>query len=351
MFFTILAIIAKVLLTILKILLFLFLFVLLVTGLVLFVPVRYKVAGRYYEDEKTVKLRLSWLLHIVSFRVESDGREVSYILRIFGVKVFPGKSKNKQKRKVKPKSENKTKPRKNSKTNVENEIEEVSNKKYSLKVAETEPDIEISQNKEKTKHDIEISGNKKQIKQDIILDENKKNNGQKNKDNRKKSLWKDFISKLKRLMQFPKKVADLFRKLSYAVKKIFVAVRSGTEKAVLVKEFVFGEECLGFVCVVRDNVLHLWRHIKPKLLKIDMTIGFDDPAVTGQVLGIIAAFCGAAGIMPCVTPDFEKRVFESDIEIKGRVTVFVLLKILIKVYFCEELKEFKKSYKSIREVL
>ena len=55
--------------------------------------------------------------------------------------------------------------------------------------------------------------------------------------------------------------------------------------------------------------------------------------------------------MPCVTPDFEKRVFESDIEIKGRVTVFILLKILIKVYFCEELKEFKKSYKSIREVL
>ena len=119
-------------------------------------------------------------------------------------------------------------------------------------------------------------------------------------------------------MQFPKKAAALFRKLSYAVKKIFAAVRSGTEKAVLVKEFVFGEECLGFVCVVRDNVLHLWRHIKPKLLKIDMTIGFDDPAVTGQVLGIIAAFCGAAGIMPCVTPDFEKRVFESDIEIKGR---------------------------------
>lgn len=152
-------------------------------------------------------------------------------------------------------------------------------------------------------------------------------------------------------MQIPKKIANTFKKVSDAVKKIFAAVRSGKEKAVLVKEFVFGRECLDFVCVVRDNVLHLWRHIKPKLLRIDMTIGFDDPAVTGQVLGVIAAFCGAAGIMPCVTPDFEKRVFESDIEIKGRVTVFILLKILIKVYFCEELKEFKKSYKSIREVL
>ena len=83
MFFMILAIIAKVLLTILKILLFLFVFLVFVIGLILFVPVRYKAAGRYYENEKTFKLRLSWLLHIVSFRVESDGREVSYILRIF----------------------------------------------------------------------------------------------------------------------------------------------------------------------------------------------------------------------------------------------------------------------------
>ena len=226
---------------------------------------------------------------------------------------------------------------------------DIEDKTYPLKTAEREPDIEINENKENIKPDIELGENKTETKKDIK--QNKKNNKQKNKDKQKKSLWKNIVSKLKGLMQIPKKIADTFKKVSDAVKKIFAAVRSGKEKAVLVKEFVFGRECLDFVCVVRDNVLHLWRHIKPKLLRIDMTIGFDDPAVTGQVLGVIAAFCGAAGIMSCVTPDFEKRVFESDIEIKGRVTVFVLLKILIKVYFCEELKEFKKSYKSIREVL
>ena len=103
MFFTILAIIAKVLLTILKTLLFLFVFLVFVIGLILFVPVRYKAAGRYYENEKTFKLCLSWMLHIVSFRVESDGREVSYILRIFGVKVFPGKQKREKKNSVRKK--------------------------------------------------------------------------------------------------------------------------------------------------------------------------------------------------------------------------------------------------------
>lgn len=389
MFFTILAIIGKILLTILKILLFLLLLVLLVTGLVLFVPVRYDFSGSYHGDDIRAEGEVSWLIHFISLRFLYRDGKTPYILRIAGIKILPGKIKEKQERKGKQKAgakhKNKTTTRKSNKTTAENESKDsvvksgkdflrkndadradageekledvqkvdlkkdIEDKTYPLKTAEREPDIEINENKENIKPDIELGENKTETKKDIK--QNKKNNKQKNKDKQKKSLWKNIVSKLKGLMQIPKKIADTFKKVSDAVRKIFAAVRSGKEKAVLVKEFVFGRECLDFVCVVRDNVLHLWRHIKPKLLRIDMTIGFDDPAVTGQVLGVIAAFCGAARIMPCVTPDFEKRVFESDIEIKGRVTVFVLLKILIKVYFCEELKEFKKSYKSIREVL
>lgn len=389
MFFTILAIIGKILLTILKILLFLLLLVLLVTGLVLFVPVRYDFSGSYHGNDIRAEGEASWLIHFISLRFWYRDGKTPYILRIAGIKILPGKIKEKQERKGKQKAgakhKNKKTTRKSNKTTAENESKDsvvkggrdflikndadradageekledvqkvdlkkdIEDKTYPLKTAEREPDIEINENKENIKPDIELGENKTETKKDIK--QNKKNNKQKNKDKQKQSLWKNIVSKLKGLMQIPKKIADIFKKVSDAVKKIFAAVRSGKEKAVLVKEFVFGRECLDFVCVVRDNVLHLWRHIKPKLLRIDMTIGFDDPAVTGQVLGVIAAFCGAAGIMPCVTPDFEKRVFESDIEIKGRVTVFVLLKILIKVYFCEELKEFKKSYKSIREVL
>lgn len=389
MFFTILAIIGKILLTILKILLFLLLLVLFVTGLVLFVPVRYDFSGSYHGNDIRAECEASWLIHFISLRFWYRDGKTPYILRIAGIKILPGKIKEKQERKGKQKAgakhKNKKTTRKSNKTTAENESKDsvvkggkdflrkndvdradtgeekledvqkvdlkkdIEDKTYPLKTAEREPDIEINENKENIKPDIELGENKTETKKDIK--QNKKNNKQKNKDKQKKSLWKNIVSKLKGLMQIPKKIADTFKKVSDAVKKIFAAVRSGKEKAVLVKEFVFGRECLDFVCVVRDNVLHLWRHIKPKLLRIDMTIGFDDPAVTGQVLGVIAAFCGAAGIMPCVTPDFEKRVFESDIEIKGRVTVFVLFKILIKVYFCEELKEFKKSYKSIREVL
>ena len=394
MFFTILAIIGKILLTILKILLFLLLLVLLVTGLVLFVPVRYDFSGSYHGNDIRAEGEASWLIHFISLRFWYRDGKTPYILRIAGIKILPGKIKEKQERKGKQKAgakhKNKKTTRKSNKTTAKNESKDsvvkggkdflikndadradageekledvqkvdlkkdIEDKTYPLKTAERENDIEINENKENIKPDIEIGENKTETEHNTGITENKtetKKDIKQNKKNnkQKKCLWKNIVSKLKGLMQIPKKIANTFKKVSDAVKKIFAAVRSGKEKAVLVKEFVFGRECLDFVCVVRDNVLHLWRHIKPKLLRIDMTIGFDDPAVTGQVLGVIAAFCGAAGMMPCVTPDFEKRVFESDIEIKGRVTVFILLKILIKVYFCEELKEFKKSYKSIRE--
>lgn len=294
MFFAVLAIIAKVLLTILKILLFLFAFFVFIIGLILFVPVRYRFGGSYHGNDMKAEGTVSWLMHLVSVRFRYNDGETSYILKIAGIKILPRKTKNKQKPKVAQKPKDEQKPK------VEPGHNKIKPQKSSKTIAKNEIE-EASENKTEPK--------------------------------------------------LPKKATDLFKKVIEAVKKIFAAVRSGKEKAVIVKEFVFGQECLSFVCVVRDNVLHLWRHIKPKFLKIDMTIGFDDPAVTGQVLGVIAAFCGAAGIMPCVTPDFEKQVFESDIKIKGRVAVFILLKILIKVYFCEELKEFKKSYKSIREVL
>ena len=290
MFFTILAIIGKILLTILKILLFLLLLVLLVTGLVLFVPVRYDFSGSYHGDDIRADGEVSWLIHFISLRFWYRDGKTPYILRIAGIKILPGKIKEKQERKGKQKAgakhKNKKTARKSNKTTAENESKDsvvkggkdffrkndadradageekledvqkvdlkkdIEDKTYPLKTAEREPDIEINENKENIKPDIELGENKTETKKDIK--QNKKNNKQ------KKSLWKNIVSKLKCLMQIPKKIADTFKKVSDAVKKIFAAVRSGKEKAVLVKEFVFGRECLDFVCVVRDNVLHLW---------------------------------------------------------------------------------------------
>lgn len=358
MFFSILAIIGKLLFTILKILLFLFLLAVIIISLVFFVPVRYRAAGKYYENETEFITNISWLMHIISLRVESDGSKFSYTLRVFGKKLRLSKGSKRKEKKVKghknkkiinKKAElKKSAVSKNGKDNAEPEKAENMDERLVVQSQNTQNidgHIKTIPENVKDEYDKTDDVNDKNI-QSVSENENKSE-----KIVEEKNIFSKIFSIIKKIPQFFTKAADAIKNFINTVKKMWSAINSGKEKAVLVKEFVFGHDCLDFVCVVKDNVLHLWRHIKPKIVKVEMTIGFDDPAVTGQMLGAIAAFCGAAGIMPCVTPDFEKRVFKGEIEIKGRVTVFVLLKILIKVYFSEELKGFKKSYKSIREVL
>ena len=347
MFFTILAIIAKVLLTILKILLFLFLFVLVVTGLALFVPVRYKAAGRYYENEKTFKLCLSWLLHIVSFRVESDGREVSYVLRIFGVKVFPGKQKREKKNSVRKKKEkSKQKP-----------VEEKNSEKFETSQAEEEnkEKSETLQIEEQRVNSAQIKDNqKKEIKseQDNKTDkENKFSKNQKEETGKSKKIFDKILTIIKKVSGFFENLINKIKSLINTAKKMLLAIKAGSEKAKLVKEFVLCDESRNMVCFVRDNVLHLWKHVKPKYLYTDITFGFDNPELTGKVLGAAAAFCAMAGFKPGLTPDFEQSILEGKIEVKGRITFVVLLKIAIRVWLSEEVKSFRKEYNNIREVL
>lgn len=336
MFFTILAIIAKVLLTILKILLFLFLFVLVVTGLALFVPVRYKAAGRYYENEKTFKLCLSWLLHIVSFRVESDGREVSYVLRIFGVKVFPGKQKREKKNSVRKKKSKVKKKEKSKQKPVEEKSE-------TLQIEEQR--VNSAQIKDNQKKEIKSEQDNKTDK------ENKFSKNQKEETGKSKKIFDKILTIIKKVSGFFKNLINNIKSLINTAKKMLLAIKAGSEKAKLVKEFVLCDESRNMVCFVRDNMLHLWKHVKPKYLYTDITFGFDNPELTGKVLGAAAAFCAMAGFKPGLTPDFEQSILEGKIEVKGRITFVVLLKIAIRVWLSEEVKSFRKEYNNIREVL
>lgn len=340
MFFTILAIIAKVLLTILKTLLFLFVFLVFVIGLILFVPVRYKAAGRYYENEKTFKLCLSWMLHIVSLRVESDGREVSYILRIFGVKVFPGKQKREKKNSVRKK---KSKVKKKEKSKQKPVEEKNSEKSETLQIEEQR--VDSAQIKDNQKKEIKSEQDNKTDK------ENKFSKNQKEETGKSKKIFDKILTIIKKVSGFFKNLINNIKSLINTAKKMLLAIKAGSEKAKLVKEFVLCDESRNMVCFVRDNMLHLWRHVKPKYLYTDITFGFDNPELTGKVLGAAAAFCAMAGFKPGLTPDFEQSILEGKIEVKGRITFVVLLKIAIRVWLSEEVKSFRKEYNNIREVL
>ncbi len=117
----------------------------------------------------------------------------------------------------------------------------------------------------------------------------------------------------------------------------------------------------------RDKVADLWEDTRPAVMKALKKIkklllhivpkssggviefGFDDPSTTGKLLGTISAVYGLTGPLFALHPDFENKVLNSDIWIKGRIRIFTVALILVLLYFNKELKNAGKRLKVLSE--
>jgi hypothetical protein len=89
------------------------------------------------------------------------------------------------------------------------------------------------------------------------------------------------------------------------------------------------------------------RKILPRKLRADIYFGFDDPAMTGQVLAITSMFYALYYKCVNLEPDFENEVLEGTIYMKGKIRslyfVSFALKTGIDLWFNKEIKTFIKS--------
>lgn len=80
---------------------------------------------------------------------------------------------------------------------------------------------------------------------------------------------------------------------------------------------------------LKRYILRLLRKIRPRRLKGQVTFGFDDPAVTGEALGVLAWFLPLYGDAVRVTPDFDGQVFLAEGEGKGKIRLFDVLYVIL----------------------
>ena len=75
-----------------------------------------------------------------------------------------------------------------------------------------------------------------------------------------------------------------------------------------------------------------------KKLKVYIKLGMDDPATTGEILGVAYATAAMFGLNLVVEPDFENKVFELDAGFKGRVFIISILIWALKIYKNKDVK-------------
>lgn len=296
---------------------------LLIVILILFVPIRYRIQAHRYDDTMA-KVNVSWLLSAIRFTLKYNGAEVDTKIRILGFdgsKFINGDTKQKQEDIIDyTNEEEKTEPKMEPKacdTDAldENKSDNVSNNTNGIdKSADTNTDNGIET--EDSTNQSDISSSKEQ----------KKKNTRKPKNIfsrlvfKAKKIYHKFKTWCKKLMNMLKKADDIKTKL--------LALAEFIDSREFKDNFAFAKVQLG----------RLFKHIMPLKHRIKLEFGTGSPDTTGEILGALAVIMALTGMNIQVMPDFDNAIFRGEIYMKGRIRLFNILIIALKVYFNKELR-------------
>ena len=277
---------------------------LLLLCILLFVPVRYELKAEFPGELSSAKVRfrLAWLFHFLSARVHYEEQEFAWWLRVAWKKF--------------PKAEEPDKE-----TEEEPDIKKEPD-------AKQEPD-------EKETTDIDI----KEIPEDSSI----KWTERENQENRKKEKKPSVYERLKR------KIITIWQKIKYTFAKICGKIKdiskniSDTKEAIQI--FLNDEVHRSAFRKVKKELIWIKRLLKPKIFQVRLNYGFEDPCLTGQILGLLGMVYPFVGDNMEIEPDFEQKVLKGDIHIKGRIRMIHLAVFAVKLFV------HKETRKTIMEVI
>ncbi|WP_288174710.1 DUF2953 domain-containing protein [Sporofaciens musculi] len=142
-----------------------------------------------------------------------------------------------------------------------------------------------------------------------------------------------------------RKIAGIPEKIGSTVEGLIQKVQGLLEKKDKIIEFLSDEIHQTAFMKARDEVLFLLRRLKPGTIQADIRYGFDDPSLTGKVLAGLSMCYPFLGDDVDIHPDFEKRVFDGQLKIAGRLRASYFLKLLWKLVWS---KEVRMTYRHVR---
>ena len=304
-FLLILKIIGIILLIIISLLL-------IIIALILFVPIRYRIIANKFEDSDFyAEIKLTWLLHFINILIKYTD-DLYYRVRVILIPI--------------KKSDNLKKHKKNSKKN-EPDSDDTKSIDEGENISDESVNEDISDN--------EISKDKEEIVSTSDLDENDDDNI--NFDENKGIIYKirfvltkffEFLFNIKeKLNEAYNTVVNIVKDIDYYIN----ALKDERNKKVI-------SLCLSQASSIINN-------IKPKIFNGNLTIGIDEPYTMGQILSIYGILFPIIHDKITINPVYDKEVIEGDLYIKGRISVFVLIRAAIKIYFNRDYKRMIKIFK------
>lgn len=287
-------IILLVLVTIAKVIGILLAVLVIVALAILFAAVRY--CGKISFDDKKAQISIRWLGVVLRVPILITEKDLQWKVRVFGVPILRSDGAHKKRRSKKssaPKAQ----------------------KRKAEKAAETVQKTQESSKQEKKALSVNLEKSptapeqEKQIAPKQTTDQREERSAFRQADEREKKprgirqlfLWLQNVIKIVRKMK--KKV--------HSVQDLVDILRSDAGKA--------------FICIVKENVIHLWKQIHPRRMRGKVIFGTGDPCSTGELLGVLALFYAWYGNGVQIIPDFEQKRIEGNVSFRGRIRMITLI--------------------------
>lgn len=287
--------------------------VLLILLLVLFVPVRYRGNGSYYESAFSTKLNFSWFWHMISiWGVFQKGQEQRFhiYLKVFGITIYDNLKKASKKRKHKKIKSTKTKLEHSS------EIQAAETQEHAISdQATVEEEKPLA---EEVYSDIALAESDiPEEKQTICL--------------KIKQFFMKFVKFFKNIKFTFNKVCDTMVRIKDNIKYYLEVLQLESTKLA----FATCQKQLGYVL----------RKLSPRNFQVNLHLGFDDPAVMGEVLAVWGMLYPMHLGKIDIQPEFDKVVMEADFSFRGRISVFVFVRTACILFFNKNIKSLLKQLK------
>lgn len=296
-------------------------FLILLTLLVLFVPIRYRAEGSKDGKDIWLKAKATYLFRLVTVTYEYP-KPGSLVARIFGFKIVDtakkpeeeGSGKEKKKKKEKKEAEPAV-------AKEQEEAEAAAKEQEKAEAAAKEQEKAEAAAKEQAKTDTEAETEGEPLKEEAAKKE--------------KLTFRDKI----------KKILYTIRTFCDKIKHIKDTIKGIADNIAYYKKVITQTENKKLYGRVKERIFKVLKSIRPRVLKASLHIGTGSPDTTGYLCALYGMLLPIFGNNVILDADFEETVWEGTFFLKGRITVFTLLRHAAGVLLDKQLRILIKQLK------
>ena len=289
-------------------LLFLIILLIVMLLLVLFYPVSYRIAGKKDEENLSFNVRAAWLAGLLRFKYDypSPGRA---IVKVLGITVFDsGKT---------------------------------------IKKEDTEGKQKIEQDKEQEADNIRQSGDTPHTESDLQSDEVAQPGNSSQPESEPQTSGEEPPSGTQDA-GITGRIRAVWEKILYTIRNVCDKIKKIYESLDYYAAILREEDTKQLFSHVWLRVSRILKSIRPRKIVGSVHFGTGSPDTTGYCMALYGMLSPYLGQNLTVTPDFDDKVLEGQLSVKGRIVLAVLGYHGLRAFLDRRLHYFIKKMK--REV-